>query len=68
MSETKTETYRDWTIRIEPGNPEFSKYKMTLINPEGKEVAHDDRAGTEEDIVFEQGRKMVDMEIEAQTL
>lgn len=56
--------YRGHTIKLTPHEDRCSLLAMTILNREGKEVKHSDRAGKNEDIAFENARKMIDFDIE----
>jgi len=56
--------YKDHTIKIIPQKDRCSLFAITILNKEGKEVKHSNRAGKNEDIAFENAKKMIDFDIE----
>jgi hypothetical protein len=56
--------YKGHTIKITPHEDRCSLFAMTILNGGGKEVKHSSRAGKNEDIAFENARKMIDFDIE----
>jgi hypothetical protein len=60
----KTIKYKDHTIKITPHEDRCSLFAMTILNGEGKEVKHSNRAGKNEDIALENAKKMIDFDIE----
>jgi hypothetical protein len=56
--------YRGHTIKLTPHEDRCSLFAMTILNGEGKEVKHSSRAGKNEDIAFENAKKMIDFDIE----
>jgi hypothetical protein len=60
----KVVEYKEHTIKLTRHEDRCSLFAVTILDREGKKVKQSNRAGKNEDIAFENAKKMIDFDIE----